>query len=177
MMMISNLQYAWTLFVKPLVATTHWKLSDVQYGFSLFVIFQTWVMPCSGWLIDRLGPRTFMTVAGLLCGAGWIAIGHASTISELYIFYSIAGFGAALVYCGSMGIALKWFPDYRGLAAGLIAAGYGSGAALFTWLIADIIQKTNYRNAFLYTGIGVGLVIIIAAQFLENPKQVVQVPA
>lgn len=170
MMMISNLQYAWTLFVKPLVAATHWKLSDVQYGFSLFVIFQTWVMPCSGWLIDRLGPRTFMTVAGLLCGAGWIAIGHASTIPELYFFYSMAGFGAALVYCGSMGIALKWFPDYRGLAAGLIAAGYGSGAALFTWGIARVIHDSGYRTAFLYTGVFQGFMIICAAQFLKNPE-------
>jgi MFS transporter, OFA family, oxalate/formate antiporter len=171
MMMISNLQYAWTLFVKPLVATTHWKLSDVQYGFTLFVIFQTWVMPCSGWLIDRLGPRTFMTVAGLLCGIGWTMIGHATTIPELYTFYSLAGFGAALVYCGSMGIALKWFPDYRGLAAGLISAGYGSGAALFTYAIGRIIREGGYRNAFLYTGIVEGLLIVIAAQFLKNPER------
>jgi OFA family oxalate/formate antiporter-like MFS transporter len=170
MMMISNLQYAWTLFVKPLVAATHWKLSDVQYGFTLFVIFQTWVMPCSGWLIDRLGPRTFMTIAGLLCGFGWTMIGHATTIPEMYAFYSLAGFGAALVYCGSMGIALKWFSDYRGLAAGLISAGYGSGAALFTYAIGRIIREGGYRNAFLYTGIVEGLVIVIAAQFLKNPE-------
>jgi MFS transporter, OFA family, oxalate/formate antiporter len=171
MMMISNLQYAWTLFVKPLVGATHWKLSDVQYAFTLFVIFQTWVMPCSGWLIDRLGPRVFMTIAGLMCGAGWAAIGHAASIPELYAFYSIAGFGAALVYCGAMGIALKWFPDKRGLAAGLIAAGYGSGAALFTWMIGDMIKHGGYRNAFLYTGIIEGLVIVLAAQFLINPAK------
>lgn len=171
MMMISNLQYAWTLFVKPLSATTHWKLSDVQYGFTLFVIFQTWVMPCSGWLIDRLGPRTFMTMAGLLCGVGWTMIGHATTIPELYVFYSTAGFGAALVYCGSMGIALKWFPDFRGLAAGLISAGYGSGAALFTYAIGRIIHDSGYRNAFLYTGIVEGFLIVIAAQFLKNPER------
>ncbi len=110
-----------------------------------------------------------MTVAGLLCGIGWAMMGHADTLTELYLFYSLAGFGAALVYCGSMGIALKWFPDKRGLAAGLIAAGFGSGAALFTSLIAHLISTEGYRNAFLYTGIVQGLVIIIAAQFLQNP--------
>jgi OFA family oxalate/formate antiporter-like MFS transporter len=172
MMMIANLQYAWTLFVKPLVAAQHWKLSDVQWGFTFFIAFETWVMPCSGWLIDRLGPRAFMSIAGILCGAGWAALGHASTLSELYVFYSIAGFGAALVYCGSMGIALKWFPDKRGLAAGLIAAGFGSGSALFVGLIAQTIPAQGYRAAFLYTGIAQGLIIVLAAQFLENPATV-----
>jgi OFA family oxalate/formate antiporter-like MFS transporter len=172
MIMIANLQYAWTLFVKPLVAAKHWKLSDIQWGFTFFIAFETWVMPCSGWLIDRLGPRAFMSIAGILCGVGWAALGHAGTLSELYVFYSIAGFGAALVYCGSMGIALKWFPDKRGLAAGLIAAGFGSGSALFTWLIARLIHDHGYQTAFLYTGVAQGLVIVLAAQFLENPATV-----
>ncbi len=159
MIMIANLQYAWTLFVKPLIATTHWKLSDIQWGFTLFIAFETWAMPCSGWLIDRMGPRLFLSVAGVLCGVGWAALGHVSTLTELYFFYSLAGFGAALVYCGSMGVALKWFPDKRGLAAGMISAGFGSGAALFIPMIAHIIRVEDYRAAFLYTGIFQGLVI------------------
>ena len=126
MMMIANLQYGWTLFVKPMIAATHWKLSDVQWGFTLFIAFETWMMPCSGWMIDRIGPRLFLTFAGLICGASWAALGHAETLTQLYAFYSLAGFGAALVYCGSMGVALKWFPDKRGLAAGMISAGFGS---------------------------------------------------
>jgi OFA family oxalate/formate antiporter-like MFS transporter len=133
-------------------------------------------MPCSGWLIDRLGPRAFLTFAGVLCGVGWAAIGHASTLTELYAFYSLAGFGAALVYCGSMGIALKWFPDKRGLAAGLIAGAFGSGAALFIPTIAYLLRVSNYRTAFLYTGIAFGLLIILAAQFLQNPVRQVAAP-
>jgi OFA family oxalate/formate antiporter-like MFS transporter len=177
MMMIANLQYAWTLFVKPLIAATHWKLSDVQWGFTLFIAFETWMMPCSGWMIDRVGPRLFLTFAGLICGASWAALGHAETLTQLYAFYSLAGFGAALVYCGSMGMALKWFPDKRGLAAGMISAGFGSGAALFVPIIAYIIRVSDYRTAFLYTGIGQGLLIVIAGQFLQNPEKPAEVPA
>jgi OFA family oxalate/formate antiporter-like MFS transporter len=171
MMMIANLQYAWTLFVKPIVGANHWKLSDVQWGFTIFIALETWIMPMSGWLIDLLGPRAFMTVAGVLCGVGWAGMGHASTLPELYLLYALAGFGAALVYCGSIGIALKWFPDKRGLASGLISAGFGSGAALFIPLIAYLIHTQDYRAAFLYSGIGQGLVIICAAQFLQNPAK------
>ena len=116
--------------------------------FTLFIAFETWAMPFSGWLIDRLGPRFFLTFAGVLCGAGWAALGQVHSLKELYFFYSLAGFGAALVYCGSMGIALKWFPDKRGLAAGIISAGFGSGAALFIPIIAHIlkVQEDVYKR-------------------------------
>ena len=170
MMMIANLQYSWTLFVHPLMAATRSKLSDVQLAFTLFIALETWSMSLSGWLIDRLGPRFFLSFAGVLCGIGWAAMGHAHTLTELYALYSLAGFGAAMVYCGSTSVGLKWFPDRRGLAAGTIAAGFGSGAALFVYIIAYLIRVQSYRAAFLYTGIAQGLLIVCAAQFLQNPR-------
>jgi OFA family oxalate/formate antiporter-like MFS transporter len=169
MMMIANLQYSWTLFVKPIIGATGWKLSQVQLGFTLFIAFETWMMPLSGWLMDKFGPRLFMSGAAILCGLGWAGMGHAKTLPELYVLYSIAGFGAALIYCGSTTVGLKWFPDKLGLASGLIAAGFGSGAALFNYLIAYVIRVENYRAAFLYTGIAQGFLIFCAAQFLINP--------
>ena len=169
MIMIANLQYAWTLFVKPIIGENHWKLSDVQWGFTFFIAFETWMMPLSGWLIDRLGPRAFMSVAGVLCGVGWAGMGQAHSLTALYVLYSLAGLGAAWVYCGSIAVALKWFADKRGLAAGIIAAGFGSGSAPFIPLFAYLIRTADYRTAFLYTGIGFGLLIVVAAQFLQNP--------
>jgi len=136
MIMIGNLQYSWTLFVKPLIAAHHWKLSDVQWAFTFFIACQTWFMPCAGWLIDRVGPRKFMTVAGLLCGVGWASLGSAASLPALYALYATAGVGASLVYCGSVCVALKWFPDRRGLAAGVTAAAFGSGSALIVPTIA-----------------------------------------
>jgi OFA family oxalate/formate antiporter-like MFS transporter len=179
MIMIGNQQYAWTLFVNPIIAATGWKLSEVQWGFTFFIAIGTWAMPAAGWLIDRLGPRTFMSIAGLLCGAGWAGMGQAQTLTTLYVLYSAAGLGGALVYCGAIAVALKWFPDRRGLASGIIAAGFGSGAAPFIPLIAYIIRSQDYRAAFLYTGIAQGLLILCAAQFLKNPASgtVAAVPA
>jgi len=119
MIMIANLQYAWTLFVKPMQASTHWKLSDIQFAFTLFILFQTWVQPLDGWLIDRLGPRGFISAAGLLCGLGWAGLGYATSLPMLYALYCLAGIGAAFVYSGSIGSALKWFKERRGLASGI----------------------------------------------------------
>jgi len=173
MIMIANFQYAWTLFVKPIIGAhgeQHWKLSDVQWAFSIYIACQTWFMPASGWLIDRVGPRQFMTLGGLLCGLGWSMMSQATSLPMLYAFYATTGVGAALVYCGSMGVALKWFPDKRGLAAGITAAAFGSGTALFIPLIAHLLRSDGYRTTFIYTGLAQGVLIMCAAQFLRSPK-------
>jgi OFA family oxalate/formate antiporter-like MFS transporter len=174
MIMIANLQYAWTFFVKPIMGATGWKLSEVQWGFTLFIAFETWMMPLSGWFMDRFGPRLFMSISAILCGVGWAGLGYAKTLPELYVLYSMAGFGAAMVYCGSTTVGLKWFPDKLGFASGIIAAGFGAGAALFIILMTYImhveIRVDNYRAAFLYTGIAQAVIIFCAAQILINPK-------
>ncbi len=169
MIMIANLQYSWTLFVNPLQASTGWKLSDIQYAFTLFILFQTWVQPLDGWLIDRLGPRGFISAAGLLCGLGWAGLGYATSLPMLYTLYCLAGIGAAFVYSGSIGSALKWFKDRRGLASGIMAAGFGGGTALFIPFIQSMIKSRGYQSAFIATGLFQGLVIIVVAQFLRHP--------
>ena len=169
MAMIANFQYAWALFVKPMMGATGWKLSQVQWGFTLFIAFETWVQPFAGRFMDKLGPRLFMSAGALMCGVGWVGMGRAHSLSQLYVLYSLAGIGAALVYCGSTIVGLKWFPDKLGLASGLIAAGFGSGAALFVPFIAHILRVQNYRTAFLYTGVGQGIIILLMSQLMVNP--------
>ena len=177
MIMIANLQYAWTLFVKPLQHSTGWSLSAIQWAFTLFILCQTWVQPLQGWLIDRLGQRAFISAAGVLCGAGWAGLAYARTLTMLYVLYAVAGIGAALVYSGSMGSALKWFRERRGLAAGIMAAGFGGGTALFIPVISSTIRLHGYETAFIRTGVGQGLVILIVAQFLRHPPvEIVKVP-
>ena len=177
MIMIANLQYAWTLFVKPMQQATGWKLSDIQWAFTLFILFQTWVQPAQGFLIDRLGPRLFITAAAVMCGVGWASLGQVTTLPMLYTFYVIAGIGAALVYGGCIGNALKWFTTERGFAAGVMAAGFGGGTALFIPFIASMIQHQGYRTAFLVTGVIQGIVILIVAQFLCHPSRPAAMPA
>lgn len=171
MVLIGNLQYAWTLFVQPLTSATHWKLSEVQWGFTFFIALGTWAMPLSGILIDRVGPRAFIGFSGILCGLGWGFMGYSRSLLEFYALYSLAGFGVAFVYCGAVSIALKWFPDKRGLAAGLVTAGYGSGAAVFNPLFAYLIRAEGFQSTLLHTGIAQGLLIALGGLLLQDaPK-------
>jgi OFA family oxalate/formate antiporter-like MFS transporter len=169
MIMIANLQYAWTLFVQPLQGATGWKLSDIQFAFTLFILCQTWVQPLDGWLIDRLGPRGLISVAGILCGLGWAGMGYATSLPMFYLLYCLAGTGAAFVYSGSIGSALKWFKDRRGLASGIMAAGFGGGTALFIPFISSMLKTSGHQSTFLTTGLLQGTVILIVAQVLRHP--------
>jgi OFA family oxalate/formate antiporter-like MFS transporter len=169
MIMIANLQYAWTLFVDPMQKQTGWALSDIQAAFALFILFQTWVQPLDGWLVDRLGPRWFIIAAGLLCGLGWAGMGYATSLPMLYTAYCAAGIGAAFVYSCSIGSALKWFKQRRGLASGIMAAGFGGGTALFIPVIQSLIASRGYQATFVATGLIQGLVILLVAQFLRHP--------
>jgi MFS transporter, OFA family, oxalate/formate antiporter len=140
-------------------------------GFTVFIAVMTWAMPLSGWLIDRLGPRVFMSLAGVLVAVGWGSLGYAHTLMQFYAVYAIAGLGNSFVYCCSIAVGLKWFSDKRGLASGLIAGGYGSGAALFIPLFSYMIRTIGYQTTFVYTGIGLGALIFVAGQFLTHPPQ------
>ena len=169
MIMIGNLQYGWTLFVNPIQLDHGWSLADVQWAFTLFILFQTWVQPLDGWLIDRLGPRIFFTLGAILSGLGWTALAFVTGLTQLYAAYAVAGAGSALVYSGCIGSALKWFRARRGLAAGMIAGGYGAGTALFIPIIARLISGSGYRAAFVWTGIVPALIILAIAQVVRHP--------
>jgi OFA family oxalate/formate antiporter-like MFS transporter len=177
MVMIANLQYAWTLFVEPMRAANLgadglplWQRDEVQAAFALFILLQTFVQPLDGWLMDRIGPRFLITIAGILCGVGWSLMGRADTLTELNLYYAFAGVGAAFVYSGCVGSALKWYPARRGFAAGLIAAGFGGGSGLFNLVIQNyLLPVYGYRQTFLVTGVMQGLIITLVAQFLRHP--------
>ncbi len=172
MVMIGNLQYAWTLFAQPMVkahADQHWRLSDVQWGFGLFIAAGTWTMPFLATFIDRTGPRVLMALSGLLCAVGWGSLGHVHSLTSFYSLYCTAGVGVACVYACGVAIAVKWFPDKRGIASGIITAGYGMGAAVFNPLFNNLIRSIGYADTFLWTGISHGALILLAGLVLVNP--------
>lgn len=170
MAMVANLQYAWTLFVTPIEAKNHWGLSAVQLSFSIFVLVETWLVPIEGWLVDKFGPRPVIAFGAVFAAAGWVIDSYATTLPELYAAAVVAGIGAGCVYGTCVGNALKWFPDKRGLAAGLTAAGFGAGAAITVVPIAGMIQTSGYERAFMFFGILQGVIIFALAMFMVRPR-------
>ena len=170
MVMTANLQYGWTLFVTPIDNKFHWGRASIQVAFSIFVLAETWLVPFEGYLIDKFGPKLMVGIAGALIAIAWAMNAYADSLTLLYAGAIIGGVGAGIIYGASVGNALKWFPDRRGLAAGLTAAGFGAGSALTIVPIANLIKSDGYEVAFLWFGLGQGLVVMLVALLLRAPE-------
>ena len=170
MVMIANLQYGWTLFVNPIDQKYHWGRAAIQVAFTIFVLTETWLVPFEGYLIDKFGPRVMVCGSGFLVAIAWMMNAYADSLALLYLAAAIGGIGAGVIYGASVGNALKWFPDRRGLAAGLTAAGFGAGSALTVVPIANMIASSGYEAAFWWFGIGQGVVVILVALVLRAPE-------
>src|SRR5215469_2433045 len=170
MVMVANLQLGWTPFVDPIDAKFHWGRYAIQWAFTIFVLTQTWLVPLHGYRVDRFGPRLMLGGAGILVAAAWVLNSYANSLLQLYVAAVIGGLGVGIVYGGAVGNALKWFPDRRGLAAGLTASGYGAGAALTVLPIQSMIQNQGYEAAFFWFGLVQGVVVLLVAQLLRAPE-------
>ena len=171
MVMVANLQLGWTPFVDPIDQKFHWGRYAIQWAFTIFVLVQTWLVPLEGYFIDRFGPRLMISAAGVLVGAAWVGNAYADSLPLLYLAAAIGGLGVGIVYGGTLGNALKWFPDRRGVAAGVTAAGFGAGSALTVLPIQGVIATRGYEAAFLWFGIVQGAVVLLAAQWLRAPEK------
>jgi len=174
MVMIANLQYGWTLFVNPINTVHDWSIASIQFAFALFIALETWLTPIEGLVVDGLGakrgPKIMVAFGGIMVAIGWAINAGAESLSMLYLGSVFAGVGGGAVYATSVGLAVKWFPDRRGLAVGLTAAGYGAGAALTIIPIRHVIDNYNYQAAFLWFGLIQGGVVVALAFFLRGPE-------
>ncbi|MGB6468464.1 MAG: oxalate/formate MFS antiporter [Xanthobacteraceae bacterium] len=169
MVLIANLQYGWTLFVNPINKSHGWSLASIQFAFAIFIALETWLTPIEGWIADVIGPKMVIAFGGIMVGIGWVINSYAQSLEMLYLGAVIGGTGGGAVYATSVGQAVKWFPDRRGLAVGLTAAGYGAGAVLTVIPIRYIIGTYGYEAAFLWFGIFQGVVVFILAWFIRAP--------
>ena len=170
MVMIANLQYGWTFFVPDIEKKFGWDRASIQWAFTLFVLFETWLVPVEGWIVDKYGPRIVIMVGGALCAIGWVINSQAASLSAFYLGQVVAGIGAGAVYGTCVGNALKWFPDKRGLCAGITAAGFGAGSDLTVAPIQAMIKNDGFQTAFFQFGIGQGVICMILAIFILAPK-------
>ena len=172
MMAVSSPQYVWTLFTKPMLAQFGGALSTLQITFSILIVLQTFLSPFQGYLVDRFGPRVLLSLGAILTGASWMLAAQATSVVGVYLTYGlIGGIGTGIIYVGIVGLMVKWFPDRRGFATGLVAAGYGMGAILTTFPISSSLANVGYQQTLSTYGLIIGIVGLVAAQALKRPPK------
>ena len=174
MMLIANLQYGWTLFVQPIHAAHGWTVAEIQIAFSIFIALETWLTPAGGWMVDALGtrrgPKVTVALGGAMVGIAWTINAYADSLFMLYLGAAISGIGAGFIYATCVGNAVRWFPDRRGLAVGITAAGFGAGAALTVIPIKHMIETSGYAQTFLVFGTAQGVILFAVAWLLRAPE-------
>jgi oxalate/formate antiporter len=171
MVAVANIQYSWTLFVPEIQKTFGWSRASIQTTFTIFVITQTWLTPLVGAALDRFGPKPVAITGGIAAGLAWTANSFAASLPGFYFGGVIGGIAASCINACAVNNALKWFPDRRGLAVGLSAAGYGSGTIFTILPIANMIKSSGVSSTFLTFGIIQGLIIVAAGMFLRAPRK------
>src|SRR5690348_9412437 len=173
MVLIANLQYGWTFFVNPINKAHGWSIASIQVAFSIFIALETWLTPIHGWIADslgKLGPKLVVAFGGITVALGWIINSYATSLEMLYLGAVVGGTGGGAVYATCVGQAVKWFPDRRGLAVGLTAAGYGAGTALTVIPILAVINSSGYQAAFFWFGLVQGGLVFLLAWLLRSPE-------
>jgi OFA family oxalate/formate antiporter-like MFS transporter len=165
MMLISIYQYSWFLFAYPLQHQLGWSLSSVGLVFTVFNYTSTFIQPFSGFMADSYGPRKVALAASALTGAGLLLASTAETPILMCLYYGIGGLGGGVLYGISTASAVKWFPDRRGFATGLVVFGFGSGTAVFNIFIQQLLEARGLQNTFVYLGV-VMLCVLIPLSFL-----------
>jgi oxalate/formate antiporter len=172
MMAISSPQYVWTLFTGPLNQKLGTTLTEIQVTFSLLIVLQTFFSPFQAYLVDRFGPKLLISVGAIMSGGSWVLSSYANSLTALYISYGvIGGFGTGIIYVGIIGLVVRWFPDRRGLATGLAAAGYGFGAFFTSFPIDSMIKNSGYEHTLLVWGIIQAAIGVVAALGLRVPPE------
>lgn len=171
MMAISSPQYVWALFTSDLTRVLNATLPQVQVTFAILIVAQTFLSPFQGYLIDKFGPRTLLSCGAILTALSWILASQVTGIWGLYLTYGLlGGVGTGIIYVGVIGLMVQWFPDRRGFAVGMVAAGYGFGAIMTTFAISASIKSSGVAHTLILYGAIIGVVGLAAAQGMRRPR-------
>jgi len=166
--------YSYSIFKPAVEKVFSVKAFLGNLPFMTFLLFFSILMFFGGRIMEKLGPRKLSLIGGLIVGAGWLLSSFATNIWMLVLTYGvIAGSGVGLVYGCPVAMGARWFPDKKGLAVGLMLAGFG-GSALITGKIAAALigdfkalpveeLAPRLSQTFMYFGIAFAILLVLLA--------------
>lgn len=179
--------YAWSIYNLPLTrlfgvvtpASGDWSLQDVTWVFSVAIVFLGLSAALAGHWLDKVGPRFVGTAAAALWGGGYLVGSLGIMTHQLWLLYLgygvLGGCGLGLGYVSPVSTLIKWFPDRRGMAAGMAIMGFGGGAMIGAPLKRFFIQLFYEAPEYLGTVNQISLVTEAGRRFVERAGEQVEV--
>lgn len=166
--------YAWSVYTHPIQAETGWSEAAITFAFSIAIFFLGMSAAFMGRLVERFSPRLTGSLAACCYGLGTALTGLAVSSHQLWLLYLayglIGGIGLGAGYVTPVSTMIKWFPKHRGLATGCAIMGFGFAAMLTSPLAQRLMAQVGLANTFYLLGLGYGLVMLVAAQFIRPPR-------
>ncbi|MDR1989858.1 MAG: OFA family MFS transporter [Acidobacteriaceae bacterium] len=167
--------YAWSVFVKPLMASEGWSEIQVTLTFNMAMACLGIGTMIGGWWQDKVGPRIVTTFAGVIYGLGFLIASYSISqhwLPGVYVGYGLfSGLGMGFGYICPVAMITKWFPDKRGLMTGVNVMGFGVSALIMGPIASRLIISSGVSNTLLYFGVIYGALVLVCAQFFVNPPQ------
>ena len=160
--------YAWSVFQKPLTSIYNWDASAVSLAFSVIMGVSALPQALAGKAMDYIAPKQVILAGGIMLGLGIINLGFVQSLTHLYIAGAMVGVGMGVVYPATVATMVKFFPERRGLVAGLLAAGMGSGAVIIAPLASILIDSLGVLGTLQALGITFLVTICILSRFIQT---------
>ncbi len=162
----SGIGYTWSVFQRPLMENFDWALKTISLTFTIQIMVSTMAPIFLGRFQKTLGVKNYLRIGIAIYVAGLVATMFTTSIGYLYLIYGVVvGFGISMLYPCLMAYSTSLFPDKTGMASGLLACSYGSGAILWAPLGAHFMGQHGVLAVFgLFAGIFA--VVMIPTTFL-----------
>ncbi len=161
--------YTWSLFNQPLVSKYGWSLNAVAITFSITSLSLAFSTLFASKLQEKWGLRKLIMIAGLALGLGLVLSSQASSLILLYVLAGVVvGYADGTAYITSLSNLIKWFPERKGLIAGISVSAYGTGSLIFKYINAKLIDSVGVSQAFIYWGLIVTAMIVLGACLIHQ---------
>ena len=164
--------YSFSVFKGPLKAHLGCSETQVALAFSLAIAFLPVGMLISGRFADRGGPRIVVALGGLLFGAAMFLAGFSHSVAWLYATFGVMlSLGNGAVYGAVVATAVKWYPERRGMAGGIVVSALGLGTVAIAPLAQRMIDSPalGVLGAFKVLGAAFVVITVGASLFMTNP--------
>jgi len=170
MSLVLGLLYAWSIFVMPLEKQFGWNRAQTSLAFTISIVFFVLGMMMGGRHGDKNTPRAVVTIGSIILTLGFFMASFTNSLPMLYISYGVfCGFGIGFVNVSPIAVAMRWFPDKRGLISGVLVMGFGLASFLLGSWAGQIIDSLGWPWAFRLFGILSFIICLIGGQFLKYP--------
>jgi len=165
--------YSWSLFNQPLIDKFGWRQDQVVMTYSIAIFMFAISTLVSGRLQDKIGPRIVASIGGIMYGLGMILASLTTSLMGLYLAYGVlAGAGVGFAYVCPLAACIKWFPEKKGLIAGIAVSAFGAGSLIFKSVIENLLGSVGVSATFMYLGIIYMIIVVLGAQLLRVPQEV-----